>query len=397
MNKFSKIMGTLVLLFSGSNAYAQNSTLDYDFSVERSIWGANPVRPIEPEIKRQNQSDSIDTPFEKFDLSDLTADQERRRAELMKQLLKNRKVKTTLPLLVDESHSHIGISLTGGMSNLLSDSEFGKTKGSFTPGIMVDYYYFFNQCWGARIGLGLTYSHCKYTTDGAFRDSSNYVDFEGDHVGLGYRVGSIKEDFTSLLLEVPLMAAYDYNDWIFAAGFKFGFPLNIKYEQKMDDVDITAYYNFSDPIYSSKALGAMQNKTIESDGKFTEKPVYVMVGANIGRKFRINDYLDFGASAYIDYSLNSLKMRTNKEQATGDYLIKNEELTSENILARPNPGAQTYTSSTLCSQRIHDGKKIVNSVNYIDFGIKLSIYFSSYANGTKEARKEVEQKAALLQ
>lgn len=405
MNKFSKIMGAMVLLLSGSPLYAQNSALDYDFSVERSIWGANPVRPIEPEVKRQtqsNKSDSIDTPFEKFDLSDLTADQERRRAELMKQLLKNRTVKTTLPLVNDESHSHLGIGFTGGMSNLISDSEFGKMKGKFTPGVMVDYYYFFNQRWGARIGLGLSYSRCKYSSDEAYKDKSKYIDFEGDKVELNYKVGSIQEDFTSLLLEVPLMAAYDLNDWIFSAGFKFGFPLSIKYNQQMDDVDITALFDFTDPIYSTKALGAKEKATIKNDGKFNDKPVYIMVGANIGRKFRLNDYLDLGASLYVDYSLNSLKMRTKngvsgQEFNSNNYLIVNEELNNEYILTRPNPGAQTSTSSTLCGQRIVDGKKIIDGINYIDFGVKLSVYFSSYANGTKEARKEVERKAALMQ
>ncbi|MBR6043453.1 MAG: PorT family protein [Paludibacteraceae bacterium] len=405
MNKLTKIMSSLVLLLSGSTLYAQNSTLDYDFSVERSIWGANPVRPIEPEIKQQakaDKSDSIDTPFEKFDLSDLAADQDKRREELMKQLMRQRQARTTLPLLKDESHSHLGIGFSAGKSNLITDSDFGNITGNFTPGFNIDYYYFFNQHWGLRMGIGMSISKCSFTNDGAYRDSSNYIDYEGDQVGLGYRVGSIKEDFKTLLFEVPLMAAYSYNDWVLAAGFKFGFPLSIKYDQKMEDVDITAYYNFTDPIYSSKALGAIQGKEFQIDGKYAETPVYVMIGANIGRKFRINDVLDFGASIYVDYSLNSLNMKTrdgisDSNDDKTNYLIKNEELTSEKILTRSNPGAQTSTSSVLCSQRISDGKKIVDDLKYLDFGIKLSLLFSSYANGTKEAKKEVERKAALMQ
>ena len=92
-----------------------------------------------------------------------------------------------------------------------------------------------------RIGLGMTISKCAFKNNGAYRDSSSYIDYEGDKVGIGYRVGSINEEFKSLLFEVPLMAAYNYNDWLFAAGFKFGFPLSIKYDQDMEDVDITAY------------------------------------------------------------------------------------------------------------------------------------------------------------
>jgi len=88
---------------------------------------------------------------------------------------------------------------------------------------------------------------------------------------------------------------------------------------------------------------------------------------------------------------------TNQKDDKTNYLIKNEDLNSEAILSRQNPGSQTITSSTLCSQRIKDGEPIVNSIKYFDFGIKLSILFSSYANGTKEAKKEIERKAALMQ
>ena len=405
MNKIGKIMSSMILLLSGSNLCAQNSTLDYDFSVERSIWGANPVRPIEPEIKKQtttNKSDSIDTPFEKFDLSDLTAAQDKRREELMRQLMRERQAKRTLPLFKDESHSHLGIGFSGGLSSYQTKSDFGETKGKFTPSFNIDYYYFFNQNWGMRIGLGMTISKCAFKNNGAYRDSSSYIDYEGDKVGIGYRVGSINEEFKSLLFEVPLMAAYNYNDWLFAAGFKFGFPLSIKYDQDMEDVDITAYYNFTDPIYNSKALGAGQGREFHTDGKYSEKSIYVMVGANIGRKFRLSETLDFGASVFVDYALNNLEMKTrydytNQKDDKTNYLIKNEDLNSEAILSRQNPGSQTITSSTLCSQRIKDGEPIVNSIKYFDFGIKLSILFSSYANGTKEAKKEIERKAALMQ
>ena len=198
------------------------------------------------------------------------------------------------------------------------------------------------------------------------------------------------------------MAAYNYNDWLFAAGFKFGFPLSIKYDQDMKDVDITAYYNFTDPIYNSKALGAGQGREFHTDGKYSEKSIYVMVGANIGRKFRLSEtnairdkieLVDF-KNIKNDSNLYSNQQSENKIiNISQNY----EDLNSEAILSRQNPGSHTITSSTLCSQRIKDGEPIVNSIKYFDFGIKLSILFSSYANGTKEAKKEIERKAALMQ
>lgn len=408
MKTFNKILSTIVLLTLVNNiSYANNDGDNgFDFSVEHSIWGAGPTKAIEPEIKKEaspSANETVVTPFEKFDLSDLAADQDKRREELIKQLLKKRQVKAPIPFYNDESHSHLGICFTGGISNLITQTDFGKTTGSFTPGFMIDYYYFFNQSWGARLGIGLTYSRCRFKSNKAFRDTSSYIDFEGDTVGLGYKIGNVNEKFTTLMLEVPVMAAYTKNDWLFAAGFKFGFPLSIKYDQKLSDVDITGYYNFAEPIYSAKALGAMEDKTSKKKGKFTDTPVYVMVGANIGRKFRLTDMFDLGASLYVDYSLNSLTMRSqndkaNYQGASGEYyLIHNEELTDENILTREEPGAKTNTASTLCSKRISDGKRIINDIKYFDAGIKISLYFSSYANGTKEARKEVERKAALMQ
>lgn len=408
MKTLNKIMGTLALLtLSSSQSYAEVVNLkDYDFSVERSIWGAGPTKAIEPEIKRQQntaKNDSVITPFEKFDLSDLTADQERRRKELMKKLMSERKVKAPIPLYSDESHSHIGVSLSGGMSNLKTKTSFGETNGSFTPGFMLDYYYFFNQRWGARLGFGMSYSRCEFNTKGTYRDSSSYIDFEGDTVGLSYNINKLNEKFSTFMLEVPVMASYNYNDWFFSAGLKFGFPLSIKYDQKMKDVDITAYYNFTDPIYNSKALGAMKDAELSKKGKFTETPVYIMAGANIGRKFRLNDMFDLGTSVYFDYSLNSLEMRSKNDKANykGDtnayYLIRNEELTDESVLMRDEPGAKTNTSSTLCSKRAVDGKRVITDLNYINFGVKVSLFYSSYANGTKEAKAEVERKAAMMQ
>lgn len=397
----------MLLALASNNGYAEGVTnTEYDFSIERSIWGAGPTRAIEPEIKKQasTANDSVvDTPFEKFDLSDLAADQERRRRELMKKLMKERKVTTPIPLFNDESHSHIGLSFAAGRANLHTKTDFGEMKGSFAPGLMIDYYYYFNQKWGARLGLGFSRSKCEFDNTGAYRDSTHYVDYEGDSVSLGYRVGKLNEKLTTLMLEVPLMAAYNHEDWFFSAGFKFGFPLSIKYDQKMEDADITAYYNFSDPIYSAKALGAKQDATLRKSGKFTETPVYVMASAGAGRKFRLNDMFDLGASAYFDISLNSLEMRTKYDKANYQgssdefYLIRNEELTDESILAREDPGAKTNTASVLCAKRAKDGKRIIDDLRHINVGLKISLFYSSYANGTKEAKAEVERKAALLQ
>lgn len=403
----------MVLLTLGSSrTYADQTAPEaFDFSVERSIWGSGPVRNIEPEIRpttvttetRTYGDTVIVTPFEKFDLSDLAADQEKRRQELAKQLMKERKVKSPVPLLNEDAHSHLGVGLYGGMSNLIIDSPFGTTSGSFTPGFIVDYYYFFNKNWGARVGLGLSYSRCNFSSNGEFRDSSNYVDFEGDSVALGYKVGEIDEDFKTIMLELPIMAAYNYKDWAFSAGFKFGFPLSIKYDQTMKDVDITGYYNFTDPIYSAKALGAMQDQNLRKKGKFSETPVYIMAGVSVGRKFRLTDKYDIGVSAFADYSLNSLQMRSRNDKANYQnssdeyYLIRNEELTDERILTREDPGAKTNTASTLCSKRAVDGKRVIRDINYFNAGLKVSFYFSTYGNGTDEAKKEVERKAALLQ
>ena len=72
-------------------------------------------------------------------------------------------------------------------------------------------------------------------------------------------------------------------------------------------------------------------------------------------------------------------------------LIRNEELTSPDKVP-----ARTYNASVLCSKQMSTGKRMIEGMHYMNLGVKLSIYFSSYGNGTKEAREEIERKAALM-
>ncbi len=390
------------LLWIGQMGMCANAASDntYDFSVEKSIWGKGPVNDIAPEVASESNRDSFVDPFEKAQKIE-PSKPENEREKRIQQMLKERQTIKYMPLLTEKSHCSVGLGFVGGLNKYLISSDFGDNSLAFSPGIALDIYYFFNQNWGVRTGLGLNFSHSTFKIDGTYTDQQVYTDYEGDKLTLDYKIGSVEETFRNTLLEVPVMLAYDYNDWIGAVGFKFGFPLSGSYEQTMKDVNITGHYPFSGDITNALAIGATQNGTIKKEGDFADKSVFVMLGGSFGRRFRINDMFDFGASAFVDYAVNKLKMNVS---AKGDnsqgmqnedgafYLIRNTELLSENDLPQSANEERTHVSSVLCGVQGTTGKNIVDEMRYFRVGIKLSIYISNYGNGTKEARAEVERK-----
>ncbi len=395
-----KILG-IGLLLNLSEIAAVNAP-DYNFSPERSIWGKGPVHAIQPENKEVVRDSGYISPFEEFDLSNLetekniTKDIQRLKFELKK----SRVIRTTAPLMANDSHTHLGISFMGGTSSLTFNSEFGESKGSFSPGIMLDYLYFFHQKWGAHIGIGLQWSNSKFESNKTFKDENSYVDYEGDQLNMSYSIKDIDEKFKTMFLSIPLMGCYNWNDFIFSAGLKVAFPIHIKYEQTLNDVEISGEYPFSDKIVPAKAIGADHWDQMKSNGKFSKNPVYIMLTGEIGYKYKLNNQFDLGASIYGDYALNDLKMRAKNDEDNTQYetgldvydLIKVQELNK----AEDVP-AKRYNASTLCSKQMSTGKRVIDKCGYYNVGLKITLYFSSYGNDTKEANKEIEKEAEMMQ
>lgn len=397
----------LFLCMTGMNLLAANTSRGgnaaYDFSPEHSIWGKGPVHPIEPEgADKTAKTDSFITPFDTVDLSKLNM--ERTIANDIKSikidLMRKRSVRQTVPLINDDSHSHLGLSLQGGYSSLLYSSDFGNSNGGFSPGFSIDYLYFFHQRWGARIAIGLSSSKSVFKSSGVYTDQNTYTDYEGDQLKMSYKIASIEETDNTLLLEVPLMACYAYNDWIISAGLKFGFPIHIKYDQDMKGVDITGEYSFAYPITDADAIGAGHWDKINTSGKFEDNSTYIMITGDFGRKFRLGDQFDLGTSLFVDYSLNSVTMRAQNEKSNAQWerntsdiynLIKASEIKSEADL----PSKQ-YHASVLCSKQMDSDNRLIDKLNYFNVGLKVTLYFSSYGNYTREAQAEIDRKAALM-
>jgi hypothetical protein len=310
----------LFLCMTGMNLLAANTSrggnATYDFSPEHSIWGKGPVHPIEPEgADKTAKTDSFITPFDTVDLSKLNM--ERTIANDIKSikidLMRKRSVRQTVPLINDDSHSHLGLSLQGGYSSLLYSSDFGNSNGGFSPGFSIDYLYFFHQRWGARIAIGLSSSKSVFKSSGVYTDQNTYTDYEGDQLKMSYKIASIEETDNTLLLEVPLMACYAYNDWIISAGLKLraqNEKSNAQWERNTSDI-----YN----------------------------------------------------------------------------LIKASEIKSEADL----PSKQ-YHASVLCSKQMDSDNRLIDKLNYFNVGLKVTLYFSSYGNYTREAQAEIDRKAALM-
>lgn len=390
----------LWMLFCGSALVAQNttnSTKDYDFSLEKSIWGKGPTRAIEPEI--QVQKDESTNPFDTVDLSGLNMERQIviSQRDIKLEIKRSRVIRKTAPFIADDSHTHLGFNLIGGMSTMSVSSDFGDFKKRLSPGFGLEYMYFFHSKWGATIGMDMIWASTEFESNGKFTDSNSYTDFEGDKLTMHYSVDKIDEKLTTMMIEIPIMASYDYKDWLLSAGFKFGFPFKLKYEQKLTGVNITGEWPFSDVIKNAAAIGAGQWNQVNSKGKFSDLQTYIMLTGNFGRKFRINDMFDFGASVFIDYALNSTKVRGENEvdnlQSSENEalygLVKARELVSETELP-----AKLEHASTLCSKQMSTNKRLINEFNYFNVGLHLTLYFSSYGNESAEGQSIIERLAA---
>ena len=125
-----------------------------------------------------------------------------------------------------------------------------------------------------------------------------------------------------------------------------------------------------------------------------------MITGDFGRKFRLGDQFDLGTSLFVDYSLNSVTMRAQNEKSNAQWerntsdvynLIKASEIKSEADL----PSKQ-YHASVLCSKQMDSDNRLIDKLNYFNVGLKVTLYFSSYGNYTREAQAEIDRKAALM-
>lgn len=373
--------------------------IDFDFSPCKTIWGCGPTRIIEPEDKVNKENH--DNPFDTIDLSGLNMERKIviSQRDVKLEIKRSRVIRKTAPLMADDSHTHLGLSFISGLSGLQCKSSFGDMSITMSPGIGLDYMYFFHSRWGATIGANMLWANSTFKSNGKFHDENTYVDFEGDELRTTYDIDKIKEKFTTMMLEIPIMASYDYKDWFLSAGLKLGIPFNMHHKQTLEGVRITGEYNKLpiDNIEEALAIGAQQINKIESEGKFGNLQTNIMLTGNFGHKFRLNDMFDFGVSVYTDYSMNSTKMRAKNDVKNAqnihdeDYvyaLVRTSELHSPKDLP-----AKVEHASTLCSKQMITNKRLIDEFHYYNFGLRLTLYFSSYGNESEEGKSIIDRLA----
>ena len=388
------IIGLITTLWA-SQTYGIDQS-GYDFSPAKSIWGSGPTRDIEPEEKPVDKEQG-DMQFNTVDLSGLNMERKIQisQRDIKLEIKRTRVIKQTAPLLAEDSHTHLGLGFIGGFSALTCKSDFGTMEKTLSPGISLDYKYFFHSRWGASIGVDLIWANSTFKSKGRYYDEYTYTDYEGDELHTKFDIAKVEEKFTAMMLQIPLMACYDYKDWMLSAGFKFGFPFNLKYDQSLVDANITVDYPFSFEIEDAACIGARSHETIKSNGKFGNLQTYVMLTGDFGHKFRLTDCIDLGASVFIDYALNSVKMRAKNDDGNEQYgnnedaiysLIKTSEIHSEKDLP-----VTLQHASTLCSKQMSTGTRLIDEFHHFNVGLRLVFYFSSYGNESAEGKNIIDR------
>ena len=285
-----------------------------------------------------------------------------------------------------DAHSVIEFSINGGYCGFTMDSEFGEASRSFGYGAMFNYSYYFNKEWGMRIGIGLNISKSKYEGVGFF-DEYNFTDMEGDRLELDINIDDIKEDYSAKLLEIPVMASYKFEDYDFVAnaGLKFGIPLEIEYDQKLEGVDIEGYYPaYGTVIDEALAIACSKDKKLFSSGTYSSTPIMVMLSGDFGYRFKLESNNSVGVSFFVDYALNRMQLRAKNDKDNSQY--KDGSVTIYDLVCvdADDIPLQLQSASVLSSRQIRSNTRIVERFGYVNLGLKLIFYLESL--GKKKAK-----------
>jgi len=289
-------------------------------------------------------------------------------------------------IVAQEKTSYLTVSGNLGSSVLKYDIHDGKRGSKMGYGFHLGYSYFFDQNWGVSTGIGLSH----YKASGKLY--GNIIPDEGTSLGmqvddddisgdpkdyeLRYRLGQLKEEQTSFMLEIPIMGQYqtrfgDEQRWgaYGGLGIKIQIPINAKFKVKEGQLNVSGYYPHSEidkgapglPPVDQHGFGTVSDisKTLGWKDDIDLK-VGIAGSAELGGMVDLGNDFDLMLGAYIDYGFNDIRKHKNEP------LIK--------APAAYIPAANGQVGRGLIYEGLINTDK-TGKVKLLSFGVKMALRF----------------------
>ncbi|MDR2555429.1 MAG: OmpA family protein [Fibromonadaceae bacterium] len=235
----------------------------------------------------------------------------------------------------------------GGLSTLMYDMKGSDKSNGFGGLFGFGYNYFFTPNWGVGSGLEIAFYNAEFKFKEYKQPPYTLVDFEGNEMEFRSTLNGYKEEQSVMLLQIPLMLQYqrDYSCDKFpklyalyaAAGTKIGIPLTGDNKITADSVKNSGYRRFEDYEYKTQKFMGFGTFADQKDEKELPLQTAVLLSAEAGAKWKLNETYRLYTGAYIDYGLNSVTKRRHHPGRAIEYNSQERTFAIENLVDEAAP------------------------------------------------------------
>lgn len=194
----------------------------------------------------------------------------------------------------------------------LANEFFVYYGGAFSGGLFgVGYTYFFTPNWGIGSGAEKAFYNSNNKHKEHILPSYTITDEDSNEVEIRRTAKGYKEEKNFVFLQIPLMLQYqqqygEYHKFYAKAGTKICIPLSGKNKISADSLKISGYRKFEDyeyTIQTFKGFGTFENEQIKTEKLSLQTEV--LLSAETGIKWKLNEALWLYSGIYFDYMLDS--------------------------------------------------------------------------------------------
>lgn len=261
----------------------------------------------------------------------------------------------------------ISAAVRAGVTSFIGTSEDYKSTIGFQTMLDLQYAYYFKRdnakqpYFGFLTGISAGYVSSGYT--GSVFDSYSTTDSEGDRIDYTITANEVKTQVSQVQLQVPIMFSMMYNGLYVNVGPRFTIPVYSPYTQKIDNVDIQAYYEPYGVTLSNKVItGKVFDDQLSSSGTWQGPTFMLDISAEIGYAFSVADGHMLSVGAYFDYNVyNNYKPTPSANQS----MINISQVGADELCPPPTvevlPLVSTYIDKLSC---FNAGLKLVYHLNF---------------------------------
>jgi len=297
------------------------------------------------------------------------------------------------------SQSRFEMSLRGGASMLMYQSEYGKMMPSYNLGVDFYYTYLSQKYVGFRTGVACDVSQSKFHMSD-YNDYYSCIDYTpvsgmagvgGDKMNVRYSIRDVMESHNQIYLSVPVQLAITAGNFAMFVGPKFAFPMYAAYKQDLSGVKVSVEY----PDYGVVVDGdnKVYNSNLEKSSYFSYKDniahatslnkmqnLNIMLSADINYYIPMSKKSGIGLGLYVDYGLPLYPKNAVWELQKGEKTWRHGLLYIDDPTSSASATMYRAHNSVLDAVLVQGSdvpssvSHLITGINYLSCGIRLSYY-----------------------